>query len=103
MRHLQMTAVCSMDDHRQEAIAYLRENGLHGLVADDVEYAVFDPPRYFSASHLKMTYKVRPEIRKEMTMSNRSSGFSDTLYDLCFQLMSNLVAGNGRDCRVSDR
>lgn len=58
MRHLGLTTVTSMDDHRQETIAYLRENPLHGLVADDAEYAVFDPPRYFSASHLKLTYKV---------------------------------------------
>jgi len=32
-------------------------------MADDGEYAVFDPPRYFSSEHLKLTYKVRSEIR----------------------------------------
>jgi hypothetical protein len=47
-----------MDDHHQEVIAYCRENGFHGLMADDGEYAVFDPPRYFSSEHLKLTYKV---------------------------------------------
>lgn len=64
MRHLGLTTVTSMDDHRQETIAYLRENSLHGLVADDAEYAVFDPPRYFSASNLKLTYKGMVETRE---------------------------------------
>lgn len=64
MRHLGLTTVTSMDDHRQETIAYLRENSLHGLVADDAEYAVFDPPRYFSASHLKLTYKGMVETKE---------------------------------------
>ena len=32
-------------------------------MADDGEYAVFDPPRYFSSEHLKLTYKVRSEVR----------------------------------------
>lgn len=50
--------LCTMDDHHQEVIAYCRENGFHGLMADDGEYAVFDPPRYFSSEHLKLTYKV---------------------------------------------
>lgn len=52
-----------MDDHHQEVIAYCRENGFHGLMADDGEYAVFDPPRYFSSEHLKLTYKVRTEAK----------------------------------------
>jgi hypothetical protein len=52
-----------MDDHHQEVIAYCRENGFNGLMADDGEYAVFDPPRYFSSEHLKLTYKVRNEVR----------------------------------------
>ncbi|KAK3930295.1 Constitutive coactivator of PPAR-gamma-like protein 1-like protein [Frankliniella fusca] len=64
MRHLGLTTITSMDDHRQETIAYLRENSLHGLVADDAEYAVFDPPRYFSASNLKLTYKGMVETKE---------------------------------------
>lgn len=47
-----------MDDHHQEVLAYCRENNLHGIVGDDAEYIVFDPPRYFSAANLKLTYKV---------------------------------------------
>lgn len=47
-----------MDDHHQEVIAYCRENNYNGLIADDAEYAAFDPPRYFSSEQLKLTYKV---------------------------------------------
>jgi hypothetical protein len=32
-------------------------------MADDGEYAVFDPPRYFSSEHLKLTYKVWIEVK----------------------------------------
>lgn len=48
-----------MDDHHQEVIAYCRENNYNGLIADDAEYAAFDPPRYFSSEQLKLTYKVQ--------------------------------------------
>ncbi|XP_011306830.1 constitutive coactivator of PPAR-gamma-like protein 1 homolog [Fopius arisanus] len=57
LRHLKVSVMCSMDDHHQEVIAYCRENNFHGLVADDAEYAIFDPPRYFSSEQLKLTYK----------------------------------------------
>ncbi|XP_076168865.1 constitutive coactivator of PPAR-gamma-like protein 1 homolog [Ptiloglossa arizonensis] len=57
LRHLNVTVLCSMDDHHQEVIAYCRENNFDGLIADDAEYAVFDPPRYFSSEQLKLTYK----------------------------------------------
>ncbi|XP_011631086.1 constitutive coactivator of PPAR-gamma-like protein 1 homolog [Pogonomyrmex barbatus] len=57
LRHLNVTVFCSMDDHHQEVIAYCRENNYNGLIADDAEYAAFDPPRYFSSEQLKLTYK----------------------------------------------
>ncbi|XP_063992108.1 constitutive coactivator of PPAR-gamma-like protein 1 homolog isoform X3 [Diachasmimorpha longicaudata] len=57
LRHLKVSVMCSMDDHHQEVIAYCRENNFHGLIADDAEYAIFDPPRYFSSEQLKLTYK----------------------------------------------
>lgn len=47
-----------MDDHRQEVIGYCRENGFDGLMADDAEYVVFYPPKYFSSQQMKLTYKV---------------------------------------------
>ncbi|XP_032680714.1 constitutive coactivator of PPAR-gamma-like protein 1 homolog [Odontomachus brunneus] len=57
LRHLNVIVLCSMDDHHQEVIAYCRENNYNGLIADDAEYAAFDPPRYFSSEQLKLTYK----------------------------------------------
>ncbi|XP_074029508.1 constitutive coactivator of PPAR-gamma-like protein 1 homolog [Leptinotarsa decemlineata] len=66
LRHLGVTVMCTMDDHHQEVIAYCREYGFHGLLADDAEYAVFDPPRYFSSENLKLTYKGSIETKEYM-------------------------------------
>ncbi len=57
LRQMGVSVACSMDDHHQEVIAYCRENGFYGLIAQDSDYAIFDPPRYFSSHHLKLTYK----------------------------------------------
>ncbi|XP_015592341.1 constitutive coactivator of PPAR-gamma-like protein 1 homolog isoform X2 [Cephus cinctus] len=64
LRHLSVTVLCSMDDHHQEVIAYCRENNFNGLIADDAEYAAFDPPRYFSSEQLKLTYKGSLETKE---------------------------------------
>ncbi|KAI4461927.1 constitutive coactivator of peroxisome proliferator-activated receptor gamma [Holotrichia oblita] len=66
LRHLDITVMCTMDDHHQEVIAYCREYGFHGLLADDAEYAAFDPPRYFSSEHIKLTYKGSLETKEYM-------------------------------------
>ncbi|XP_012135651.1 constitutive coactivator of PPAR-gamma-like protein 1 homolog isoform X2 [Megachile rotundata] len=76
LRHLNVTVLCSMDDHHQEVIAYCRENNFNGLIADDAEYAAFDPPRYFSSEQLKLTYKgsldtkeyILPEVLKALNI-----------------------------------
>ena len=47
-----------MDDHHQEVIGFCRENNYDGVLAADADYIAFDPPRYFSSQHLKLTYKV---------------------------------------------
>ena len=57
LRHLNVSVVCTMDDHKQEVIGYCRENNFHGLIADDAEYAAFDPQmcirdRYCCLYHL---------------------------------------------------
>ncbi|XP_063230763.1 constitutive coactivator of PPAR-gamma-like protein 1 homolog isoform X2 [Bacillus rossius redtenbacheri] len=64
LRHLGISVLCTMDDHHQEVIGYCREYNFHGLVADDGEYAVFDPPRYFSSEQLKLTYKGSLETKE---------------------------------------
>ncbi|XP_076684102.1 constitutive coactivator of PPAR-gamma-like protein 1 homolog isoform X3 [Andrena cerasifolii] len=66
LRHLNVTVLCSMDDHHQEVIAYCRENNFNGLIADDAEYAAFDPPRYFSSEQLKLTYKGSLDTKEYM-------------------------------------
>ena len=64
LRHLGVGVACSMDDHRQEVIAYCREDGFHGLLANDAVFAIFDPPRYFSSTHMKLTYKGALETKE---------------------------------------
>uniref|UniRef100_A0AAY4EIV4 Constitutive coactivator of PPAR-gamma-like protein 1 n=1 Tax=Denticeps clupeoides TaxID=299321 RepID=A0AAY4EIV4_9TELE len=47
--------VQSIEDHHQEVIALYRENGFHGLVAYDSDYALCSIPYYFSAHALKLS------------------------------------------------
>ncbi|CAB3362557.1 Hypothetical predicted protein [Cloeon dipterum] len=64
LRHLNVSVMCSMYDHRQEVIAFCRENNYNGLLVEDPEYAAFDPPRYFSSQQLKLTYKGALETKE---------------------------------------
>ena len=59
LRHLNVQVLCSVDEHRQEVMAFCRDNNYHGVMAEDAEYIMFNPPRFFSAKNLKLTYKVR--------------------------------------------
>ena len=52
----------SVDDHHQEVIGFCRDNHFHGILAEEAEYAIFDPPRYFSSKQLKLTYKVTTKL-----------------------------------------
>lgn len=81
-----------MDDHHQEVIAYCRENSFNGLVADDGEYAAFDPPRYFSSEQLKLTYKGSLDT-KEYLMSevNKSLGVSAERSCILAALLGNYI------------
>ncbi|XP_035007909.1 constitutive coactivator of PPAR-gamma-like protein 1 homolog isoform X1 [Hippoglossus stenolepis] len=47
--------VQSMDDHHLEVITLCKENGFHGLVAHDSDYALCNVPHYFSAHALKLS------------------------------------------------
>lgn len=47
--------VQTIEDHHQEVIALFRENGFHGLVAYDSDYALCNIPCYFSAHALKLS------------------------------------------------
>ncbi|XP_066596135.1 constitutive coactivator of PPAR-gamma-like protein 1 homolog [Prorops nasuta] len=82
LRYLNVDVLSSMDDHHQEVIAYCRENNFNGLIADDGEYAAFDPPRYFSSEQLKLTYKGSLET-KEYKMSEVIKALNITPDRLC--------------------
>uniref|UniRef100_A0A8C1RVU9 Family with sequence similarity 120A n=1 Tax=Cyprinus carpio TaxID=7962 RepID=A0A8C1RVU9_CYPCA len=47
--------VQTIEDHHQEVIALFKENGFHGLVAYDSDYALCNIPYYFSAHALKLS------------------------------------------------
>ena len=59
LRHLKVQVLSSVTDHRQEVMAFCRDNNYHGVMAEDAEYLLLGPPRYFSAKQMKLTYKVR--------------------------------------------
>lgn len=91
LRQMNVNVVCTIDDHRQEVIAYCRENNFHGLIADDAEYIAFAPPRLFSASQLKLTYHVM------LHFLVISCSVLVTPFNLCL-----LVAGKSPHKRVLD-
>ncbi|XP_073973684.1 constitutive coactivator of PPAR-gamma-like protein 1 homolog isoform X2 [Rhodnius prolixus] len=82
LRNLNVPVFVTMDDHRQEVIAYCRENSCHAIVADDAEYIAFNPPRYFSARHLKLTYKGTLESN-EYIIGELMKGLNLTPEQLC--------------------
>ena len=57
LRHLGIEMACSTEEHRLEAMALTRERRFDGVMARHGSYVVFDPPRYFSAKLLKLTFK----------------------------------------------
>ncbi|XP_065201519.1 constitutive coactivator of PPAR-gamma-like protein 1 homolog isoform X3 [Planococcus citri] len=78
LRHKNVNVVSTIDDYRQEVIAYCRENNFHGIITDDAEYIAFDPPRLFSASKFKLKFKgtlesrefIISELTKELQLTN---------------------------------
>lgn len=91
-RHHNVTVLSSMDDHHQEVIAYCREYNFSGLVANDAEYATFDPPRYFSSEQLKLTYKGSLET-KEYIISEITKALNIPADRLCIlaSLLGNFI------------
>jgi len=91
LRHLNVPVMSSMESHHQEVIGFLRENGYHGIVADNSEYCIFDPPRYFSARSLKLTLKMTVETR-EIIMDEVAKGLD--LNPNRFSLMAALLGNH---------
>uniref|UniRef100_A0A2K5W2T6 Family with sequence similarity 120 member C n=1 Tax=Macaca fascicularis TaxID=9541 RepID=A0A2K5W2T6_MACFA len=46
----------SLEDHHLEVVAFFRENGFHGLLAHDSEYALYNIPSYYSSHALKLSW-----------------------------------------------
>ncbi|XP_072285275.1 constitutive coactivator of PPAR-gamma-like protein 2 isoform X2 [Pyxicephalus adspersus] len=46
----------SLEDHHLEVVSFFRENGLHGLIAHDSEYALCNIPSYYSSHALKLSW-----------------------------------------------
>lgn len=100
LRHLNTQVLCSMDDHHQEVIAYCRENMYHGIIADDAEYAAFDPPRYFSSENLKLTYKGSLETKEFMVCEMaKSLGLSQEQLCVLAALLGNYALP---ECDLTD-
>ena len=39
-------------------MSFCWENGYHGVLSDEGEFALYNPPKYFSAHDLKLSYQV---------------------------------------------
>ena len=64
LRYLAVPIMASLDQHCLEVVHFLRENGYHGLLGDASDYCIFDPPKYYSASKLKLTLKFTVETQQ---------------------------------------
>lgn len=69
-------------------MSFLRHNNYDALLVEGVEYAFFDPPRYFSAESLKLTFRgnldtkelILDEVAKQLDLNpNRFSLFGALL------------------------
>ncbi|KAM3962412.1 LOW QUALITY PROTEIN: constitutive coactivator of PPAR-gamma-like protein 1 homolog [Aphomia sociella] len=66
LRYLNIPVMVSSDDHCQEVVGLCREKTYAGLIGCSGEYLVFQPPRYFSSSQLKLTYRSSLETKEYM-------------------------------------
>ena len=57
LRQLGIETSCSTEEHRLEVMALARDRRVDGVMARHGSYVVFNPPRYFSASLFKLTFK----------------------------------------------
>ncbi|XP_042309439.1 constitutive coactivator of PPAR-gamma-like protein 2 [Sceloporus undulatus] len=46
----------TLEDHHQEVVSFFRENGFHGLIAHDSEFALCNIPSYYSSHALKLSW-----------------------------------------------
>lgn len=70
----------SSDDHCQEVVGLCREKTYAGLVGCSGEYLVFQPPRYFSSSQLKLTYRVSKAFFSIVCLNLHKTGKTTAVY-----------------------
>lgn len=111
----------SLEDHHLEVVSFFRENGFHGLIAHDSEYALCNIPSYYSSHALKLSWNgknlttnqfLMQEVAKQLglKMSNfpifaallgkvtASQWYSTRMKNLYLQLHFSLSSGNA--CRL---
>merc|ERR1719270_2354364 len=57
LRSLSVPVYNSLEDHHHEIMSFCWENGYHGVLSDEGEFALYNPPKYFSAHELKLSYQ----------------------------------------------
>lgn len=57
LRSMNLPVLSSLEDHYHEVMAFCWDNGYHGVLSDDGEYAMFNPPRFFSAHNIKLSFQ----------------------------------------------
>jgi len=57
LRSLSVPVYNSLEDHHHEIMSFCWENGYHGVLSDEGEFALYNPPKYFSAHDLKLSYQ----------------------------------------------
>ncbi|XP_006823145.2 constitutive coactivator of PPAR-gamma-like protein 1 homolog, partial [Saccoglossus kowalevskii] len=50
-----ISVTTSVYDHMQEVMGHCRDYGYHGIIAQNSEYCIFDPPKMFSSHQMKLT------------------------------------------------
>ncbi|XP_056665038.1 constitutive coactivator of PPAR-gamma-like protein 2 isoform X2 [Monodelphis domestica] len=58
----------SLEDHHLEVVAFFQENGFHGLLAHDSEYALYNIPSYYSSHALRLSWNGKNLITHQFLM-----------------------------------
>ena len=56
-------------------MSFCWENGYHGILSDDGEFALYNPPKYFSAHELKLSFQVNILILQTLLLKNDLNSF----------------------------
>uniref|UniRef100_A0A915KGJ0 Uncharacterized protein n=1 Tax=Romanomermis culicivorax TaxID=13658 RepID=A0A915KGJ0_ROMCU len=92
LRQLTIPVFQTVEDHKAEIMCFLRQHDYDGLLVEGVEYLFFDPPRYFSAESLKLTFKGNVEtIELVFTDVAKSLDLDHDRFCLLAALLGNFI------------